>query len=409
MTISTLRNSDPTIPLDVVVVGAGPAGSMAAGQLASMGRDVVVIDRFDFPRDKACGDLLSKVAVRTIQDHGLSHVLDGWRRGSSRIMAVPRRVLDSRLLASATSAGARFLRASFLDVVNDDGSLGVVAVSPTGERVELSARFLVGADGATSRVVRSVWGHRGGATNRRAFAHRQYVRWSRRPLPVRPFDFQPTTWGEPDAASYAWSFRIDEELANVGVCQWEPAVADAAGHLREFMVDLCDRDGSPVSTSPARGGWINFDLGAVPPVLEDRIALAGDALGLADPTSGEGISHALRSGLLAARAIDRALDGSDLVEYALEVGREFAPPIAAGLRALHDGWTVAGPREGFVRPDSRGPSVYRRGELEALPVSPDVVDIMCGATRLLAFPNRPEVTESDVGSQTAVGDGPEGG
>lgn len=394
MTPSRPTTADPTGAHDVVVVGAGPAGALAARQLAATGRDVVVIDRSAFPRDKSCGDLLSRTAVQTIQAQGLSHVLDGWGRGSSGPVAIPRRVLDSRLLSSAVSAGARFLRASFLDVVGGDDSLGVVAASPTGERVELGTRFLVGADGATSRVVRSAWGHRGGARNRRAFALRQYVRWQASPLPIRPFDFRPTAWCEPHSASYAWMFRIDEELANVGVCLWEPAVADAAAHLDEFLQDLYSESGPPIDTTLARGGWINFDLGAVPPVLEDRIALVGDAVGLADPTSGEGISHALRSGLLAARAIDRALDGSDLVEYALELGREFARPMAFGLSRLHDGWTVAGPRDGFVRAEThRSRAASRPGEPATLRMSPDVVDVICGDTRLLASPTGSELTE----------------
>lgn len=297
---------------------------------------------------------------------------------------------------NAVSAGARFRHASFLDVVSSDDGLIVISESPSGERVESRALFLVGADGATSRVVRSAWGRRSGPSNRRAFAHRQYVRWSGRSRPAGSFDFEPTAWGEPDAASYAWRFQVNDELANVGVCQWEPAVTGADVHLREFVSDLSDREGSPTSTTSARGGWINFDLGAVPPVVEGKIALAGDALGLADPTSGEGISHALRSGLLAARAIDRALHGSDLAGYALDIGREFANPIAGGLRAYIDGWTVAGLRDGFVpsSPESRRDrAACPLGQHAGLVMSPDVVDLRCGGTRLLASPIQSTLTE----------------
>ena len=108
---------------DVIVVGAGPAGSVTARELARRGRRVLLVDKAIFPRMKVCGCCLNSAAIRTLERLGLAHVLEGaipldrvriaaGARSADvnlpRGMALSREVLDARLVEAAIEAGAEF-------------------------------------------------------------------------------------------------------------------------------------------------------------------------------------------------------------------------------------------------------------------------------------------------------------
>ncbi|MBB5788841.1 geranylgeranyl reductase family protein [Jiangella mangrovi] len=291
-------------PWDLVVVGSGPAGSATAlGALTADPRlRVLLLDRADFPRDKACGDGISPDVTDVLAVLGVPGLLDDWApvrrlelaRGEDRVSrpmrravrVVPRTVLDHRLLAAAVGAGARFERRRVRSV----RSRGDVVVVDG----DIAARVAVGADGAYS-VVRKAAGLP--PARRRAIALRGYVatppRWSG--LQVIAFDPHVTQ-------AYAWCFDRGDGLASVGYGAFATDGLTRAALLRRLgevlpgAEDGTDWRGHHLPLS----SWRWAQPGG--PLL-----LAGDAAGLINPMTGEGIHYAVATGALAGRAAAAAV------------------------------------------------------------------------------------------------------
>ncbi len=166
--------SDSRPDADVIVVGAGPAGSVTAKLLAGRGLDVLVLDRAAFPRPKPCGDCMSAAATSLLDRLGLlpavlhagAAPIERWdivapdgsvatgRFADRPALALERRVLDALLLDSARSAGARF-RQGRVDRLRRGPGRRVVGVAMRDGAV-LTARLVVGADGLRSVVAREL-------------------------------------------------------------------------------------------------------------------------------------------------------------------------------------------------------------------------------------------------------------
>ncbi|MFF8103570.1 NAD(P)/FAD-dependent oxidoreductase [Streptomyces sp. NPDC016640] len=292
---------------DLAVVGAGPAGAATAlGALhTAPGLRVALLDRTDFPRDKACGDgvaphvldLLAEVGVTGLVDD--RHPVDRLRLGRGGLAAerrmarpawvVPRRILDARLVDAAIAAGARLLRHRVRELRQH-----TEAVILDGE---VSAAVVVGADGAHSAVRRALGLPRGAV----ALALRGYT-------PVAPgrSGAQVIEFGTRHQPSYAWSFDRGDGLANVGYGELlhegrpAPTRAQLLQHLDALLPGTTEggRDWAghhlPLSTARWR-----------PPA--GRVLLVGDAAGLVNPLTGEGIHHAVATGIAAGRAAAAAL------------------------------------------------------------------------------------------------------
>ncbi|GAA2455559.1 geranylgeranyl reductase family protein [Streptomyces glaucus] len=292
---------------DLAVVGAGPAGAAAAlGALhADPGLRVVLLDRADFPRDKACGDGVGPHVLDLLAEVGVTGVVgdrvpvDRLRLGRGGLVAerrtarpawvVPRRILDARLVDAAVAAGARLLRHRVrelrqrADAVVLDG--------------EVSAAVVVGADGAHSAVRRALGRPRGPV----ALALRGYA-------PVAPGrrGAQVIEFGTRNQPSYAWSFDRGDGLANVGYGELLHAdrPAPTRAHLLERLEALL-----PGATGGGRH-WIGHHLPlstARRRLPAGRVLLAGDAACLVNPLTGEGIHRAVATGIAAGRATAAAL------------------------------------------------------------------------------------------------------
>ncbi|MGY1601055.1 geranylgeranyl reductase family protein [Geodermatophilus sp. SYSU D00815] len=312
--------AEPT-STDVLVVGAGPAGSAAAAWAARAGRDVVLADAAVFPRDKACGDGLTPRAVAELELLGLGEwvrkhgrnrglraagfgqeLLLPWPGGSlpDHGGAVPRTVLDARIREVALADGALPVeRARAVDVERDgDRVTGVVFDRGDGVRTTIRCSHLVVADGARSplgRLLGREW-HRDTAYG---VAARAYVRsgrsddeWISSHLELRGGD------GEL-LSGYGWVFPLGDGEVNIGVGTLATAKRPAGVQLKALLDLYADRrredwqlDGdlrAPASALLPMGG-------AVSGVAGRNWALVGDAAGCVNPLNGEGIDYGLETG-----------------------------------------------------------------------------------------------------------------
>jgi geranylgeranyl reductase family protein len=355
--------------VDVVVVGAGPAGSAAAVALARASREVVLLDKAAFPRDKPCGDLIGARAMQWARRLGieeadlapygrLSGVLvtadDGaldlapatplgrlpLRDSDARI--VPRTVFDHAMVRAAQRAGVMLKQATVREVGPSGAAGRMVRVQEDGGERMLLAAGVVLAGGYGCRLAAEVAPRAAVNGSARGIAMRGYV--ARTAAPSDRIVFSLDRWVLP---GYGWVFPLPNGGANVGVGTL--AATGAGGNGREHLRDLYDRYLTD-RDSPA-AAWLEgaepvgtprswpLDLGPQRRRLAaDRLVVAGEAAGLVGPLTGAGIAFALDSGARAGDALARALAAGDasaaaLMPYQVGVRRRFLPWLRAELWA----------------------------------------------------------------------------
>jgi geranylgeranyl reductase family protein len=285
---------------DVIVVGAGPAGSTAAIAARRAGASVLLLDKADFPRDKACGDGVAPHALDVLEKLGVTGVADGYKpvlalkletprseAGGGLIRpnhTIPRYVLDARLVEAAVAAGAELRR----------HTVRTIAQSADGVVLDdsLRAPVVIGADGAGS-VVRRALGHAPNRDRHMALAIRGYVAYD-------GLAEQRIVTSGPHWPAYAWAFPIGDGRANVGYGEVLRGQNLSRAHLLQRLVALL-----PEVDLPAVDGLRAHHLPlstSRPSPGTGRVLLAGDALSMINPFTGEGIFYAVLSGALAGAA-----------------------------------------------------------------------------------------------------------
>ncbi len=314
---------------DVLVAGAGPAGSATAIHLARAGATVLLADKARFPRDKPCGGGLTGRALKRIPVDPSPVVERDVDRFELRLRFGPsfsrshdaplirmtqRRRLDAFLAAEAADAGGELREgASVGGVAVDDR--GVIA-EVGGERVR--ADVLVGADGANGVVARSVALGDGIV---RGVALEGNV-----PLDALDRDLERTAVIELATlpGGYGWVFPKGDH-ANVGVGGW----GSEGPRLRDHLSTLARAHGvDPGTLTEVRGHRLPMRKPGTP-AARGRVLLVGDAAGLVDPLSGDGMYEAFVSARLAAEAI---LAG-DLERYAASLAATLDRHAAASWAA----------------------------------------------------------------------------
>ncbi len=297
---------------DVIVVGAGPAGCAAAFDLAKCGHTVLLLDRYQFPRLKACGGGLSmkavaalrysikpvirKVCTQMVMGHELKKT--AFFRGELPVSVMTvRSEFDAYCLQQTMAAGVEF------GIVS-----GICSVTQQSKQVTLhtddgdfQCQFLIGADGANSRI-RSLT---------KEFSNRELGFALETCLPTpsgspveMEFDFGCVKNG------YGWVFPKDDHM-NVGLYTNAPGVKISRHELDAYVQQKCGTR----PTEAVIGHHIGLGGQRYRPACK-RVFLIGDAAGMVDPLLGEGIYFAIRSGQIAAAAIEREFrDDGDALKH----------------------------------------------------------------------------------------------
>jgi geranylgeranyl reductase family protein len=323
---------------DVAVIGAGPAGSSAAIGLARRGASVLLADRARFPRDKTCGGgvtgraraaapcPLDDVVEAVVNEAELRSVGGRLvRRGgrSPLVYMTQRWRLDQHLAAHAAAAGADFRdgsRCTGIELDRDGASLDV-----DGERIR--ARVVIGADGANGTAAAQL-----GLGGNRALmlALEGHLELELAPPELR--NGQLVLESGSIRGGYAWSFPKSDHL-NIGIGGW----IDEGPELRAQLARFCRRLGVDADAlEPLRGHRLPLRA------FRSRLAttnacVVGDAAGLVDPLTGDGIYESFLSGGLAAEACAERLAGDEhaLMRYGRTVTRALVPQFASSWVLKH--------------------------------------------------------------------------
>ena len=316
---------------DVAIVGAGPAGTSLAIQLAERGQNVVLLEKHTFPRDKTCGDLISPKGLTLLaalgcleplcEEHYLPlraarTALNGKWLSSGGIPfnadmvdhghAVPRVVLDEVIFRRAQRAGIHTVEACKVKGVTIEGDRIRVSAEQANKSVYFNARLVVGADGPHSVVARQVG---------LDMTDLRYVEYALRAychgLPIRELimlfeeDFFP---------GFGWVFPVSDGLANVGVGLVAELAKKFDLDLNRFFDRLVERlrcwaldEGWRIDVEKP-SGWPIKTYGGARRNFFERGLLIGEAGCFVDPMNGEGIPLALESAGLAATTISAAFE-----------------------------------------------------------------------------------------------------
>jgi geranylgeranyl reductase family protein len=328
---------------DVAVVGAGPAGATAARVAAASGARVVLLEKAALPRYKTCGggligfsrDALPAgfdVPVRQRID-AISFTHDGRKERTRRdrngdlLALVNRADFDHALAKAAVEAGAVLREGATVTGTAERGDLAVLTLA---DDMQVIARAVVGADGSASRISRYVGVSFGqvdlGLEAEIPVPPAVAAQWSGRLL---------IDWG-PVPGSYGWVFPKGDTLT-VGVIAARGAGNATRAYYRDFVARLGLSDYRPLSDS----GHLTRCRTPDSPMARGRVLVAGDAAGLLEPWTREGISYALRSGRLAGEAAARMATAPDAKSvatasnrYREQVEELLGPEMAAGARLL---------------------------------------------------------------------------
>lgn len=352
-------------PADVIIVGAGPAGSAAAITLARAGRRVVLLDRAAFPRDKPCGDLIGARAMTWARrlgvaeddlapyaplrgafvaaDAGAVDLAPRTRLGRAALSrtdarVIPRTVFDAAMVRAAGRAGAKVRQVTVRAVSPWDGDgRDVVGKTADGE-VTLRSRAVIVAGGYGCRVAPELNAEPGRPARPegppRGIAMRGY--FTGVDAPTGRIAFCLNEWVLP---GYGWVFPLPDGGANVGVGTLTEGGADE--HLRALYERFVGDPDSPAAAwlraaSPVgRPRSWPLDLGPRPRRLTaDGLLVAGESASLVGPLTGAGIAFALESGAKAGEVLASILPGDDptadrLAPYARFVSRRCLPWLRA--------------------------------------------------------------------------------
>lgn len=317
---------------DVIVAGAGPAGSSAATFLSRQGLKTLILDKAVFPRDKVCGDCLAPQALYWLNELGCvddvlnyadSYIKSGDVFLDGKYMftgdfpqdtiypgfctLLERTTLDHIMVKNAVKSGAIFKPGSLVkEIVIKNDCVEVNAVSD-GINIVFKGKILIGADGANSVVSRSLGNVlREGTTavSVRAYYEDVDIELSK----IRIY------LDERFFPGMGWVFADNKGKANIGIGYINDKRFSSNESLKKTFNDFINKDlkkylKKSKQVSPVAGWWASFFRPKT--LVADRVLLIGDAANLADPVNGAGIHKAMESAYVASQAIAQSVAAND--------------------------------------------------------------------------------------------------
>lgn len=298
---------------DLIIIGSGPAGSASAITAARAGLTVALLDKSAFPRDKLCGGGVTGRAARYMTEifdlppegdlflasHRFRLAFGGQiitrQEDAPTIQMTMRHAFDARLHDLAVAAGAQVFAPVRITTIDADSATVTLA-----DGRQIAGAVLIGADGANSLVARQLYG--------RAFDPAQIgfgleVELDRALMPdlaadaLTEIDLGAADWG------YGWVFPKHDSIT-LGVGGIHARNPDMKAHFHRYLAHHAP--GATQGAIKCKGAFLPFGAYRKTPGA-GRVLLAGDAAGLVDPITGEGIGWALRSGQFAGQAAIEAL------------------------------------------------------------------------------------------------------
>ncbi|ACF13278.1 geranylgeranyl reductase [Chloroherpeton thalassium ATCC 35110] len=323
---------------EVLVVGAGPAGSTAAAILAQKGYDVLILDKTEFPRQKACGDGIPHSAIALLDQLGLHDQFRNTKRNEitgatihsprgqqssinfrmrDNFFIQSRSVFDHTLFSHALTSGAKFLKAKALEPILNQGKVVGVKARVQDEEKRIFAPITIAADGVDSAIAAPLRREKQLAKHR-AISLRGYISGlNLNPRTVEGF------FPKEIVPGYLWIFPLGEKEANIGLGMRMDKYAKVGMSMKQVLQNFL---ASPEIKARLEPNWQLSDVRASPmnfasqkgiQLAYDGAVLVGDAASLVSPLTGGGIYNAMFSAKTAAETIHDAFQKNDFSEKKL--------------------------------------------------------------------------------------------
>ena len=313
---------------EIAVIGAGPAGAIAAQRLAAAGVRVTLFEQATFPRDKTCGDAVTRLGLDALARTGLEAWSSSFKAITAlRFTAPDDQVLDVSLPADTDGAACRIIPRITLDARLAQATVDAGAVLREGTRVrrveidESEARVYVPGGAVQAELVILAEGSNAALTRRLGLlreacdliAVRQYLSGDSDPDGPVEFHFQPAI-----LPGYVWMFPEGDGRINIGAGTYTRRVRHRAVDLNAILAAFraqhpvtAERLAQTEPDGPPKGHLLHTHLGGTR-THSARVLVAGDAAGLVSPLTGEGIAAGMWSGEIAATHALTALQCGDI-------------------------------------------------------------------------------------------------
>lgn len=325
---------------DVLINGGGPSGSALAFHLAKKGINVIVLESHSFPRDKICGDAVSPVALTELDKLGITR-LQGFKKSSTvnsvalyieeqkiniglskkedhpfKGHVIPRLQLDDWIYQAAEKAGAKYMQSARLISYDIQEEYATATVKQIATAQEIKARVIIGADGSNSTVSRLLNGKSSEAYQ--LIGMRAY--FENVPGPQDQCDIYFT---EKNFPGLFWFFPTAAGKANVGSAMISHTLPKNEAHAKKLLIDQIQHHpylSARIGNGKMVGNIAGWPLKFKDPkskIISERIMLVGDAAGLINPLSGDGIQYALLSARWASECLEKCVHENDFSVVAL--------------------------------------------------------------------------------------------
>lgn len=322
---------------EFAVIGGGPAGATLASLLAKKGRDVVLIDRDTFPRDKVCGEFLSYDAAPVLEVLGLGRLADscaapaistcvvhGRRRSFSfefpkAARGLSRLTLDHALISKAAQLGARVLTATTVTKLERNGDETTLVCEAGEGTFTVTAAMAFGAWGRWGRLDRALQREFVSDRSRRHFGFKRHYHVDRADHTIELYSF---------SRGYLGVAAVDGGHTNISGLVHDSRLGTLKGGWPKFTEILAAESSKLnrlfANATPA-GDFLTSDpvLFGAKSAVSDGLSFTGDAAAMIDPLTGNGMAMAMQSAVLLATHAQRTLGGGDASAYGAEYASRF--------------------------------------------------------------------------------------